>query len=1187
MDQSEPVTKPKLDLKFLEELLLSDIQTALARLQDTLKRVDIGALTKYNSTLDPTNKLHLLRLISNLLAKLKIPEDAIKSETFDNKPQVQRRNRSERHTIGVSKEELARARKWLEERNLSPNSGQSIPEFDFRLSLPQNQPREDTKKNSEKIPENLEKAPEIEKMPEIQEKFDQVHEKYMKDAINQQQSLQNRTREPKEDSYDLGLLDNSVEDYRLEDNYNDQIVPPFYQQPSAPKYNKFLAKKSRIKRANTIDIPNYLKLQSERSHQNGCISLRRPIDISDKVVSNGANVIPSFQPKTENDRKFLALINKNNETGPPVTSVPFKNFAYRQNSVADKNWNNRFSHIKTAFDKQSSEKSPNSDKPENFDKHSEETPKVDNKRKSIVNNEDVVLGSLRLSYGPAKISNGFTHAPTSPFQKIEKPPKTETPAFLKPGYIPKGGSNLQAKVKMFDQEQNQNPPPPLRTKGKLLKTAENIFNINHDDKKPEGVTENGHLNYHSFCKQFAPKGSSILNKPSHLELAKSKFTVNDELQDHKEFKKMPFISSQNGPFQKSKEKLLKMQEENQEPQKHFQKQYDVYPVNVNSPNIPNHGYRYDHTRSDQKSKNHPKNRFENPENNRTCESSRFSKLITEPVRSSIGIQTGALPYQEEKARFEEAKRRSSNATVQTSELYDNSKKPLNYQCQDFRNHGHQYYPNSDHYYNSERRGSTEIRVPLDANRKAFEPSRMQLESSRMPQESSRMPLEPSGFPLELPRIPPEPLRPEQTGPPIPERTNYGILLRNYKTNQTPRSKSSYYEYDENPNVPPVPIRSNSIDKIPRLHFEEETKPEEEFIPNMEHIQNQDISPDGVVTRYTCAIATVASIPDSLESFDEAPKPRIPPYPIFNEKSEPKIEPPKRKDSQASFDEIQRHNLLQQNLIRRMQENADKSPTRIFQEIPSVSAKRESPSFGDPRSPTSPSFIFGNKSSRHGVDSGEGRRTQEKISMFEERNNPPVKRHFRPLNVPRADLTPPRINVVNPSKVVHPKFKNAKPILNSVSPVDSSDEYLMSCANRPSRNIVLTKSESWHQLALSKTNLSVPSANSSSLMKPPKPKSPSSLRLSKQFEASSSSDNIKKMEERIQRYFQGPGGTSVESKKEVKSRRTLAMKKNSNSLMRSHTMPHIYDDNKSFDESADVEKAFDSLFKETTRNDNRY
>ena len=1204
-DQNQTMTKPKLDLKFLEDLLLSDIQTALARLQDTLKRVDIGALTKYNSTLDPTNKLHLLRLISNLLAKLKIPEE---TENSDKERTLQRRSRSERHTIGVSTEELARARKWLEGRNLSPRSSQTTPEFDFKLSFSQNsQKTKDPKHVLENIPdkfsEDVSKNPDniSENVTETQDKFlektqfDQVHEKYMKDAINQQQSLQNRIREPKEDCYDLdNFLDNST---RLEDNYNDynQVASPFYQQPSGSKYNKFLAKKSRIKRANTIDIPNYLKLQSEMNNQNGCTFLRKPIDISDKVFSNGGNVIPSFQPKTENDRKFLALINKNNDAGPPVTSVPFKNFAYSQNSVVDKNWNNRFSNIKTAFDKpNNSDNIQNCDKSENLAGNNSK-PQIDNRRKSTGHNEnDMMVGCLRLPYGTAKQSNGFTHAPTSPFQKIEKPSKIEPPAFLKPGYIPKGGSNLQAKVKMFDQEQtNLNPPSTLRvrTKGNHVKTAGNIFNnISHDDGKSQGITENGHLNYHSFCKQFAPKGSSILNKPSHLELAKSKFTVNDEIKDP--IKKIPFVSNENGPFQKSKQKLLKMQqEENYESQKQYlQKQYDVFPVNVNSPNIPSLGYRYE-----QKSKSHSRHRFEAPNENRRTESgSRFSKIISEPDRSSVGVQTRTESYQEDKFRLDDMKkhpedpiRRSNNASVQTSEFCDKheiTNTNFNYYGNEELRNRYQYeYPKPNNHFAPESRGNLETPiVPLDIRRPletGIEPSRLPLETPRIPSELLRLPLEP-------PRVPGPP-KSEQSAPPVPERSNYNnVLLRNYRADKTPRSKSSYYEFEENPlYVPPIPIRSNSIDKIPRFHLEEETKhSEDKFLPNSDHIQNQDISPDGVVTRYTCAIATVASVPDSPKFFDEVTKPEIPPYPNFNQTLDAsKDEPQRRKDSQKSFEEVERHNLLQQNLIRRIQEqNIDKSPTRICQEVLTVPGRHAL------RSSTSPPFLFGNKSIlKSSLEPGESGRTQEKISMFEEKNQPPVKRHFRPLNVPRADLTPPRINVVNPSKVAQIKFRNeTAPVFNNISSVDSSDEYLMSCANRPSRNIVLTKSESWHQLAMSKGNLQVPLATSSSVMKPPKPKSPSSLKLSKQFEASSSSDNIKKMEERIQRYFQGPGTASVETKIDMRSKRNFHAKKNSNSLMRSHTMPHIYDE-KIFDENTDVEKAFDSLFKETTRADNRY
>lgn len=63
--------------------------------------------------------------------------------------------------------------------------------------------------------------------------------------------------------------------------------------------NKFVAKKSKIKRANTVDIPSYLKLQANSAaacDNSGCVQLRRPIQMGDKVTSNATNnvVMPSF-----------------------------------------------------------------------------------------------------------------------------------------------------------------------------------------------------------------------------------------------------------------------------------------------------------------------------------------------------------------------------------------------------------------------------------------------------------------------------------------------------------------------------------------------------------------------------------------------------------------------------------------------------------------------------------------------------------------------------------------------------------------------------------------------------------------------------------------------------------------------------------------------------------------------------
>ncbi|XP_011494926.1 PREDICTED: uncharacterized protein LOC105359885 [Ceratosolen solmsi marchali] len=68
--------KSNININFVENILLADIHRGLHTLQDLLKRVDICTLTKYNATLNPQSKLYLIRLISNLLRKLKIPENA-------------------------------------------------------------------------------------------------------------------------------------------------------------------------------------------------------------------------------------------------------------------------------------------------------------------------------------------------------------------------------------------------------------------------------------------------------------------------------------------------------------------------------------------------------------------------------------------------------------------------------------------------------------------------------------------------------------------------------------------------------------------------------------------------------------------------------------------------------------------------------------------------------------------------------------------------------------------------------------------------------------------------------------------------------------------------------------------------------------------------------------------------------
>ncbi|CAD6230968.1 GSCOCG00006901001-RA-CDS, partial [Cotesia congregata] len=466
-----------MDFNLFGDLLVSDIKTALVRLQDTLKRVDVDALTRYSATLESNDKLRLLQLISNLVSNLKLAKLSSDEEPVavppvppvPAAPAVKKRFRGkDRHTIGVSSEELARARRWLEEK------GTGVSLTSQRLSL---------------APQFTEPGKENAKVE--RESSEKMCDKHIKDKINQQQ-LQNRK------DNDVPASESDIGD-KLEEPVN------FLNINNKVASNKFTAKKFKIKRANTIDIPNYLKLQAEKS-QSSSPGLRRPIDIGDRLSWNqGSVLIPSFEPKTENDRKFLALINRNNNdnninnnfysnnvntynySNGNSFNQPFKSFNYRQtSSIADKNWKSRFSNIKTAFDKPSP--------PASVDGSS---------RRSSISREEskhVIVGSLRLKPEPSAQKNNFgtkngtfTHAATSPFQKInnksincnnscnndEKP----TPSY----YLPACASNgmLRAKLKMFDQQDTLGDPLP-RVKSK----ANTKVNV-----KPEKIIKDTALNH--------------------------------------------------------------------------------------------------------------------------------------------------------------------------------------------------------------------------------------------------------------------------------------------------------------------------------------------------------------------------------------------------------------------------------------------------------------------------------------------------------------------------------------------------------------------------------------------------------------------------------------------------------------------------------------------------------------------
>ncbi|XP_076183430.1 uncharacterized protein LOC143155057 [Ptiloglossa arizonensis] len=1240
------------DLKFLEDLLLSDIQTALSRLRETLERIDVATLAKNGAASDPTSKLHLLRLVSSLLSRLQVPEQKVTDKV---QPVVQfaslsRRRRGTRHTIGVSTEELARARKWLEEERNLP------------------------------LEETVIKGNEQRKLGNVvtpDRKPEEIRDKCVKDAINQRQLLEDKNKEIRENY--RGIQQVEVVDTKpvvesstvIQSQYRGEEYQPKEKTENGVEENdeksrvsklaaalrqraelasggrfgnKFTAKKSKIKRANTIDIPSYLKLQAETlGHEStGCVSLRRPINVGDKAALNAATIVPTFQPKTENDRKFLALINKNNEppTAPPV--APFKPYGYAKtpdmSSLTNKHWNSRFSNIKTTFDKPSAtedrENRPSlkarankwfSGMPQTQYPTSERNPDAGTNYNAPMMRTEA--------------AGGFRHAPSSPFRKIERPspvsPSKVPTTYHWPKNAPAPTNTLREKARMmFDREVQPSSKPRPDTEHNEKPTFPRPPWIDHDRGESRGngaVTENGRLDYRSFCKQFAPfVGKGTIETKKLEEQRPRDLTRRDNVSgvvDGKiSFKMLPDKRVQTYQYPpmvrpEVKEKLV--------PER-------------NAIEAVKSGRGYPEKDSSTR----------NPFPDATLRGS-----------SSVAVQTGINDeHQDEGRSFRVAPKISkgsglvcSNASVQTCSDLERPTIAIS-----DTETGKQWRPLS--YEGSDPGGPTSLIHRPDPQR--IVPDRDQ--NYRNPSNEFES---------------------NWVSSSVSDEQGSGEIV-------SPRVESSRQREIENPieSDPRPEAESRRTDSENQdCSFVSPSLPVDDF-PDDQNIQNQDISPDiGVVTRYTCAIATVASSVDSPEPRSEevAVDSRTSSSPSPSQFSWSKSKPP---TSETPEDEIRRHNLLQQSLVRRLQNEItslnDESPVQlpvVGQHLtvdqsrtpshPSIvnqlvsSAQSRQQSVGQSPGYSQPANFVQNHQQGHqqGQVPTIGQHltvdqfrtpgqlsvvNQTKLSQSHQQSfnfNQPA--NFAPVHrpgfnqaanfdqpsslhgpgrfakflapVPQKKPEPPRAHSpgpitanrvgalrdayeLAPNAQSKPINKERSPIPNGV-PIDSSDEYLVSCATKPSRSIVLSKSESWHQLAISNSyprapRVNVPASTSSrvsSHTKPPKPKSPSSQKLrSKQFEASSMADSVKKMEDKIRQYFDNPAET-VETRDHSKHRRSpRALNKGMVGLSRSRTMPGITDEKLRLTipvpqqmpllnvNTADVDKVFDDLFEEATRTDGR-
>ncbi|XP_062700468.1 uncharacterized protein LOC134284920 isoform X1 [Aedes albopictus] len=149
-------------------------------------------------------------------------------------------------------------------------------------------------------------------------------------------------------------------------------TPESHEAPGERPMNKYTSKKLRMKRANTIDIPK--KLLANGADSDDDSDDEQPIKPKERPREAKAKTpvatapkpppveVPDFKPKTENDLKFMAFLQKQNQATKQMWTNPVKEH------VGTNNWTNKFGNLKNNFEsagKQSNQPAPMRSAPKN------------------------------------------------------------------------------------------------------------------------------------------------------------------------------------------------------------------------------------------------------------------------------------------------------------------------------------------------------------------------------------------------------------------------------------------------------------------------------------------------------------------------------------------------------------------------------------------------------------------------------------------------------------------------------------------------------------------------------------------------------------------------------------------------------------------------------------------------------
>ena len=383
------------DLRLLNPELLAEVRGALSKLESALP------------TLDTVRRASIIPLVTKLQSCLKVSENQNLSSnsTLPSKKSVNKhQQRKDRHTVGVSEEELADARKWLEE-NFTPEQESK-----------QNSPMKYESSSKTYKPVKFTPAPREHRHSLDLCKYDLVrepaasepHDVLINDSpkplfafrtyIDPQFHSKQLSEERSSDEGDVSSTEEECVKVETKHENNVKRIPSRFQ-----KNNK----KVRMKRANTIDIPKLMNCENITS--SGDESMYKSADELQMLSkcsnddNNGSRTStlerkvppPTLEVKTDNDKKFAKFLEKTKEH-----DLQSKTVSYNPNAGGAQ-WSNRFSYIKTAFE------------------HGPQEPAADTNKVFKPIRKTASLPKKAVG-GPASTGNNFKHALRSPFKPVTK-----------------------------------------------------------------------------------------------------------------------------------------------------------------------------------------------------------------------------------------------------------------------------------------------------------------------------------------------------------------------------------------------------------------------------------------------------------------------------------------------------------------------------------------------------------------------------------------------------------------------------------------------------------------------------------------------------------------------------------------------------------------------------------------------